>query len=99
VRNSTSATGQCGDRVRLLLAPARGQHHVLVRHVDQAAQFADVAERAGLLQLVHHRDEERLLAMGAVQVAVLQAVALTRTKANACDALRVCIPAGKSAPE
>ena len=47
-----------------------------MRHVDQAAQFADVAECSGFLQLVHHRDEERLLTMRAVQVAVLQAMAL-----------------------
>lgn len=53
---------------------------VLLRDGQQGVQLGQVAEHPLGPQLVDHRVEERLLAMGAVQVAVGQAIALAHER-------------------
>ena len=56
--------------------PAGIGDDVLLRHGQQLLDLAQVAEHAFGAQLMHHRVEERLLSVRAVQVAIGQPVAL-----------------------
>jgi len=56
--------------------PARVGDHVLLGHRQQGRHLGQVAEHSFRPQLVHHRVDERLLAVGTVQVAVEQPLTL-----------------------